>query len=195
MYVKYFVFFYAYTTFATIRMLLNMNFKDLVAYRRSHRQFSTQKVTEEDLHTILRSALMSPTSKSCRKWQFIVTENRSLLAKMAKAKKTGGQFLESAPLAIVVCAPPSEDDCWIEDAAIAAVTIQYQAAELNLGSCWIQMRNRVNENGIESNKVLHEILDLNSNIEILCVIAIGHYLDERKPQNEEKLKWDRVIKR
>jgi hypothetical protein len=26
----------------------------------------------------------------------------------------------------------------------------------------------------------------------LCILAIGHKADERKPQNEDKLKWESV---
>lgn len=171
-----------------------MDFKDLVAYRRSHRKFLKQAVSTDDLHLILRAALMSPTSKNCRQWYFVVVDDKSLLLKISKVKNSGCSFIEGAPIAIVVCAPPCADDCWIEDAAIAAIGIQYQAAELNLGSCWVQIRGRKHADGSDANTVLQSILGLYANLEILCVIAIGHYADERKLQNEEKLKWERVVK-
>ncbi len=171
-----------------------MDFKDLVAFRRSHRRYSNKSVSAEDLHLILRAALMSPTSKSCHKWEFVVVENKSLLKQIAKAKNTGGEFIEEAPLAIVICGSPDEDDCWIEDAAIAAITIQYQAAELNLGSCWTQIRGRNLNDGTYANKILHNLLGLNKSLEVLCVIAIGYYTDERKLQNEDALKWEKITK-
>lgn len=88
--------------------------------------------------------------------------------------------------------PPDEDECWIEDASIAAVTIQYQAADLGLGSCWAQMHGRGLSDGTTADEVIHGILGLDDAYEVLCVIAIGHYTDERKPQNEDALKWENV---
>ena len=46
------------------------SFKDLVQIRRSHRQFTDKEIDAEDLRLILRAALMSPTSKGQRSWQF-----------------------------------------------------------------------------------------------------------------------------
>jgi hypothetical protein len=36
------------------------------------------------------------------------------------------------------------------------------------------------------------VLNIPENLSCLCIIAIGHKADERKPQNEEKLKWENV---
>ena len=38
------------------------NFKDLAQIRRSHRKFTEEEISPEDVQTILRAALMSPTS-------------------------------------------------------------------------------------------------------------------------------------
>ena len=45
----------------------------------------------------------------------------------------GSQFLKDAPLAIVVLGDPMQNDCWVEDGSIAAISMQYQAEELGLG--------------------------------------------------------------
>ena len=41
-----------------------MDFKDLAQMRRSHRKFTEEAVSKDDIKLILRSALMSPTSKA-----------------------------------------------------------------------------------------------------------------------------------
>ena len=38
-----------------------MEFKDLVQMRRSHRKFTEQEIDGDDVKTILRAGLMSPT--------------------------------------------------------------------------------------------------------------------------------------
>ena len=112
-------------------------FKDLVQMRRSHRKFTEEEISAEDVQLILRAALMSPTSKGQRGWEFVVVEDKMDIEKLSDAKDLGGQFIKGAPLAIVVLGDPMKNDCWVEDASIAAITMQYQAEDLGL---WIFLR-------------------------------------------------------
>lgn len=169
-----------------------MDFKDLVYVRRSYRKFTSEEVDPEAVKTIIRAALMSPTSKTRRAWHFIVVDDRLDIEKIADAKDAGAQLLKGAPLAIVVLGNPQENDCWIEDGSIAAISMQYQAEELGLGSCWVQMRDRGLSDGTSADEVLRGILDIPEEMCVLCVLAVGHKAEERKPQDEEKLKWENV---
>lgn len=169
------------------------DFKNLVQRRRSHRRFTDEEVSAEDLQLILRSALMSPTSKGQRNWQFAVVDSKRDLEKMADARNVGSQFLKGAPLAIVVMGDPAVNDCWVEDCSIAAISMQYQCEDLGLGSCWIQMRGRGLDDGHTANEVIHGVLGLPDHLEVLCVLAIGHAADEKGVQNEDSLKWENVI--
>ena len=169
------------------------DFKTLVRQRRSHRKFTEQEVSATDVQLILRAALMSPTAKNLRAWRFAVVDNKADIVKMADAKEGGAAFLAGAPLAIVVLGNPDEDECWIEDGSIAAVSMQYQAEELGLGSCWVQMRGRGLSDGTSANDIIHGILSLPEKLQVLCVLAIGHPADERPMQNEDRLKWENVI--
>ena len=51
------------------------DFKTLVQTRRSVRKYTDQPIDADDLKTILRAALMSPTGKSVRGWHFIVVDD------------------------------------------------------------------------------------------------------------------------
>ena len=168
------------------------DFKDLAQLRRSHRKFTTEEIDADAVRLILRAALMAPTSKGQRAWQFVVVDDKLDLEKLSDAKDLGGKFLKDAPLAIVVLGDPLQNDCWVEDGSIAAISMQYQAEELGLGSCWIQMRGRGLSDGISADTVIRGILDIPENYSVLCILAVGHKADERKPQNEEKLKWENV---
>ena len=150
------------------------DFKDLAQMRRSHRKFTQEEVDSDHLKLILRAALMSPTSKSQRAWQFVVVDDKLSLEKLADAKNLGSQFLKDAPLAIVVLGDPLQNDCWVEDGSIAAISMQYQAEELGLGSCWIQMRARGLDDGTPADTVIRGILDIPENMNCLCIIALGH---------------------
>jgi nitroreductase len=169
-----------------------MDFKDLVQQRRSHRKFTGEEVSAEDVKLILRAGLMAPTSKGQRAWQFVVVDDKTDLEKLSDAKDLGGQLIKDAALAIVVLGDPMQNDCWVEDGSIAAISMQYQVEELGLGSCWVQMRGRGLSDGTSADTVIRGVLDIPENLSCLCVIAVGHKADERKPQNEDKLKWENV---
>ena len=104
----------------------------------------------------------------------------------------GSQFLAEAKIAIVVLGDREASDVWCEDASLAAVTMQYQIADLGLGSCWCQIRNRFMENGEPSDNVLRFLLRYPENLTAEGVIGMGYPAIERKPQNEEGLKWENV---
>ncbi|MBR0048038.1 MAG: nitroreductase family protein [Prevotella sp.] len=167
-------------------------FKDLAQMRRSHRKFTAEEISADDVRLILRAALMSPTSKGQRAWQFVVVDDKSDIEKLSDAKDLGAQFLKGAPLVVVVLGDPIQNDCWVEDGSIAAISMQYQAEDLGLGSCWAQMRGRGLSDGTSADVVIRGILDIPDNLSVLCAIGFGHKADERKPQNEEKLKWENV---
>lgn len=169
-----------------------MDFKYLAQMRRSHRKFTEEPVSKEDIKLILRSALMSPTSKGQRNWKFVVVEDKEKIAALSTAKDLGGQFLTSSAVCIAVLGDEAENDCWIEDGSIAAISMQYQAEDLGLGSCWAQMRARGLKDGTPADVAIRSILSLPENISCLCILGFGHKADERKPQNEDKLKWENV---
>jgi len=168
------------------------DFKELVQTRRSYRQFTDEEISPDDVKTIMRAALMSPTSKSRRNWEFVITDNAADLEKLADAKDSGAAFLKGARLAVAVLGNPTENDCWIEDCSIAAISMQYQAEDLGLGSCWVQMHGRGLSDGTSADTVIRGIFGIPENLCCLCVIGFGHKAEERKPQSEERLKWEQV---
>jgi nitroreductase len=106
------------------------NFKDLAQIRRSHRKFTDEEISAEDVKLILRAALMSPTSKGQRSWEFVVTDDSVDIEKLADAKDMGSQFISGAKMVVAVLGDPQKNDCWVEDGSIAAISMQYQAEDL-----------------------------------------------------------------
>lgn len=168
------------------------DFKDLVQLRRSHRKFTDSELDGDDVKMIVRAGLMAPTSKGQRNWHFIIVDEKDTIEKLADAKDMGSQFMKGAPLAIVVIGDPQQNDCWVEDGSIAAISMQLQAEELGLGTCWVQMRGRGLSDGTSAGNIIRGILGMPDNYDVLCVLAVGHKAEERKPQNEERLKWENV---
>lgn len=165
---------------------------ELLKRRRSTRKYTDELLKPEQVELLLKAGLMSPASKSRNPWEFIVVEDKETLKKLAACKKYGSALVENAALAIVVAADPLKSDVWIEDASIASILIQLQAEDLGLGSCWVQIRSRETEYGIDSEEYVKELLDIPMQIQVLSIIAIGHKAEFRKPIEEEKLLWEQI---
>lgn len=168
------------------------SFSDLIKNRRSMRKFTDEELSQDQVVTLLKAALMSPSSKRSNPWQFIVVDDKETLQQLSICKEMGASFLKDAALAIVVMADPLASDVWIEDAAIASLMIQLQAEDMGLGSCWIQVRERFTATGIPSGDFVHNVLDIPLQLQVLSIVAVGHKGMERKPFNEEHLQWEKV---
>ena len=141
------------------------SFSELIKARRSMRKFTEEELTQEQVVTLMKAALMAPTSKRSNAWQFIVVDEKDKLKELSYCKEQASQFIADAALAVVVVADPLASDVWIEDASIASIYLQLQAEDMGLGSSWVQ---------------------------VLSVIAIGHKGMERKPFNEDNLQWEKI---
>ncbi len=168
------------------------SFSELIKKRRSTRKFTEEELTQDEEVLLLKAALMSPSSKRSNCWQFVVVDDREMLARLSRCKAHGAELLEGAPLAVVVLADPLASDVWIEDASIASLMIQLEAEDLGLGSCWVQVRERSTAEGVPADEVVRELLDIPLQMQVLSIIAVGHKAVERKPFDEDNLQWEKV---
>ena len=168
------------------------DFSELIKTRRSIRQFTDELLDGEAVKLLLRAGLMAPSSKGLHSYEFIVVEDKQMLAALSQCKSVGSDFLAGAPLAIAVLADPAVSDVWVEDASVAAMNILLQAEDLGLGACWIQVRNRYTTDEQPTEQVVKSLLSIPEEQRVVCIIAVGYKGMERKPQNEDRLKWERV---
>lgn len=168
------------------------NLHDLMVNRRSIRRYTSEPIVAEEVKTIMEAALMAPTSKNSRPWQFVLVDDPQKLDELSQCKEHGAGPVKNCSLAIVVCADSRITDTWIEDASIAAAFIQLQVADLGLGSCWIQIRGRYRADGQSAEEFLCHALNIPEEINPLCIITVGHKDEERKPANLDKLMWEKV---
>ena len=168
------------------------SFSELIKKRRSIRKFTSEELTQEEVVILLKAALMAPTSKRSNCWQFVVVDDKATLAELATCKEQGASFIVDAALAIVVLADPLASDVWMEDAAVASVYLQLQAEDLQLGSCWVQVMERMYSDTVTSNDYVHGVLDIPRQLQVVSIIAIGHKGMERRPFDEAHLQWEKI---
>lgn len=167
-------------------------FSELISVRRSHRKFTEEGITEEEMHCILRSGLMAPSSKGLHGYELISVTDQKTIGHLSRVKDMGADFLAAAPAVIAVLGCEGESDAWIEDASVAATMMLLQAEDLGLGACWVQVRGRHDAEGRDAEDNVRHLLSIPQDRRVLCLIALGHKGMERKPQNEERLKWEKV---
>lgn len=168
------------------------NLHELMLQRHSIRRYTGQPVSGEDVKTILEAALLAPTSKSARPWQFVVVEDKEMLEKLSAFKPHGTLPVRNCAFAVVVCADPERSDVFVEDASIAAMFMHLQAADLGIGSCWIQVRGRETADGEPSQNYIKDLLGIPDALQVECVVTFGYSAETRKPVDPSKLLWEKV---
>ena len=165
---------------------------DLLMKRRSIRKYKDQQIELEKIEALVKAALLSPTSRGINPWEFIVVSDKELLEKLSKSKEHSAVFLKGAPLGIVVLADGNKTDVWVEDTSIASIIIQLEAETLGLGSCWIQIRNRMFDSNKTAEDYIKELLNIPDNYKVESIIAVGYPDQTRPAYGEDYLAYEKI---
>lgn len=165
---------------------------ELLLRRHSIRRYTSQELAPEDVRTILEAALLSPTSKNARSWEFVVVEDKDMLLRLSDCKPVYATSIKDCRLAVVVTTDPSKSEAYIEDATMAAGFMHLQAAALGIGSCWVQVRGRMAADGESSEQVVREALNIPENMVVECIMTFGYPDEQRRPVDPSKLRWEKV---
>lgn len=119
-----------------------MSVMDAILKRCSVREFTDQKISKEDVKTILAAGMAGPSACNSRDWSFVVVDDNELLGKMADANGPAAEPLRGAALGILICGDVEKafdkaKEFWIIDGAIAAQNMILAAKGLGIGSVWL----------------------------------------------------------
>jgi len=165
---------------------------ELLKKRRSIRKYKENRLEKEKVDKLIKAALFSPSSKNRRPWEFIIVDDKDLLNKLSQSKQHGAGFLKNAALGIIVLADPEQCDVWIEDTSIASIILHLTAASLNLGSCWIQLRERWHNSSVTAEEYVRKVLNIPEKYKVESIIAIGYPNEQRPPHDESDLQYEKV---
>ena len=166
---------------------------EIIKKRKSIRRYNPKGVvSDEQVKTLLDSAMHAPSACNTRPWEFIVVRDREKLDEIASFH-TYAKMLKTAQLAIIVTADPSVqkgmsgEGMWQHDCGAATENILLQAAELGLGTCWCGLHPiEKYMNGVK------KLFNLSDGIVPFCVIAVGEPAEEFGGlgfYDEKKVKW------
>ena len=163
---------------------MNREVYNTILARRSIRSFTAQKVSHEDVRTLLEAGMAAPSACNLQPWSFIVVDEEERLKALYECADMGKY---QAPLAIIVCGTnihiPWKDEGWLFDIGACAQNIMLECVELGLASVCI---------GGFDEKRLCEAFRIPEEIHPVCILEIGYPACERKPiswYTEESIHW------
>ena len=118
-----------------------MDLTQAIRARRSIRKFKPgASIPRPDVEAMLEAAMMAPSARNLRPWEFFVVENPELKAQL-RAAHPFASMLDTASLAIVVCGRPEDQKgvvsgYWPLDCGAAVENLLLQAVALGYGACW-----------------------------------------------------------
>ena len=142
---------------------------EAIKERQSVRNYLDKEIPEELLRQVLETGRLAPSACNNQPWKFIVVKDKKLKEKLITACKNQN-FVGEAAVIIVGCATdPSYkmgngDYSYSVDLAIALDHMSLQAADLDLGTCWI--------GAFYQNKV-KEVLKIPEDVKVVALMPLG----------------------
>jgi len=116
-----------------------MDTLEAIGSRRSIRKYQDRPVPGELIDQLLAAAMSAPSARNQQPWQFVVVDDRALLAEIARINPNA-RMAAQAPLGILVCGDLSLEKSpgfWVVDCAAATQNLLLAAHALGLGGVWI----------------------------------------------------------
>ena len=151
---------------------------ETIALRRSVRSYTSQRVSQDTIELLLRSAMSAPSSKDRRPWHFFVVDDRATLDTLA-VRLPYAPMLAHVPHALVVCGDSEVSASWFLDCAAATENFLLAAQALGLAAVWT---------GVYPNAdrivTVQEALALPQHIMPLAVVPFGYGNGQEQPKDK-----------
>jgi len=154
--------------------------------RRSIREYTTEPVSREQLLQIVEAGLWAPSGLNNQPWRFVIIRDNAV-REMLAGHTHYGHIVRAAPALIAVFLDQEAMYDPVKDHQSAGACIQNMllAVEaLGLGAVWL---GQILKNKGEVNR----ILGLDSRLDLMAVVAIGHPL--HRNQNSHRRQLHEVI--
>lgn len=164
-----------------------MELLDGIFTRRSIRKYTAQKVSKDQIDTLIKAGMYAPSARNQQPWHFIVLTDRELLIRVQDVHPYA-KMLNEAQLAILVCGDETLElskGYWVVDCSAATQNILLAAHGLGLGAVWLGLHPRE-----ERKNDIRKLFNLPNHIQPLSLISVG-YPDETK-ETPERFKPDRI---
>ena len=175
---------------------------DTILARKSVRSYTDQKLSPEQIETLLKAAMAAPSGMNMQPWRFVVVTDQEV--KDALAGPRGGMVAQAAAV-FVVCGqttmmmrPFGQPDAepvatdnpnWTADCAAATETLLLAAEAIGLGAVWTACYPYP-----ERMVSVREALGLPEDVSPYCVVPVGYPAGDEQPKDKwkpENIHYDR----
>ena len=149
-----------------------MTIDELIATRRSIRQYTNKKVEKKKIETIINAAMWAPTAGNLQLLHFLIIQDEK---KLEKIKMFSPGMPKTAQCVIAICVDLAHAEAYggIQtikntplDVAFAAQNILLKAHEMGIGTCVVKSYNE---------KSVGNILKLPNEVAALLLVTVGYY--------------------
>lgn len=142
---------------------------DTILSRRSIRKYTQEKISREEISTILNAGRWAPSGLNNQPWKFVVIQEKETMEKLAECTHYGN-IVSNAPLLIAVYLDQATMYNRTKDLQAIGAAIQNMllaCCELELGAVWLgEILNQKDK--------VNLILSCPDSMELMAVLAIGH---------------------
>ena len=154
-----------------------MNYEVILTKRRTIRFYQKKSVAEKHLVKMVEAALHAPSAANNLPLRYTIIRNEDIVQAVFYHTKYGGKVTPkrspewnyNAPTAFIaisaVKSSPQLSNMVYADAGAAIMSMQFQAIEEKLGTCWI---------GAFNAKEVTSILEIPDNEQLIFLLAVGH---------------------
>ncbi|MEE8419151.1 MAG: nitroreductase family protein [Dehalococcoidales bacterium] len=160
-----------------------MELKEVIANRKSIRDYKDTPVPEDKLLRVLEAARLAQSGANRQEWKFVVVRDankREVLCQAAGGQKHVGQApviiaaVSTAPESIMKCEVPSGP----VNVSIAIDHMTLAAHEEGLGTCWI---------GAFSQDESRQILEIPDTCTVIALLTLGFPNQEGREKNRKTM--------
>jgi nitroreductase len=157
-----------------------MDALEAIFNRRSIRQYTAEKVTDEQLETILKAAMYAPSAVNKQPWQFIVFREKDTIQHIIEVHPNAAMLSQSNAAILVCWDDRLQHDIGYGpvDCAAATQNMLLAAHSIGLGAVWVGIYPRQ-----KRMDAIKEIFNLPDPINGFSIISIGHPAEKRITPN------------
>lgn len=175
---------------------------EVIMSRKSVRSFTGEKITPEQIETILKAAMAAPTAMNSQPWQFVVVNDDEVLQALYGDDPRGQMFTQAGTV-IYVCGdtqmvrPPRDggepmaapNPFWSQDCSAATENLLLAVEALGLGAVWTALYPDE-----QRSQPFIDALGLPENVKPLCAVPVGFPAGDDQPKDKwkpEKIHYNR----
>ena len=154
------------------KVMENQAIKNIMT-RVSVREFTGEKISAEQIDTLLRAAMAAPSAINKQPWAFIVVTDEEVLAQLGEALPYS-RCSNHPACAIIPCGDLSKaiegpmGAFWVNDVSAATENILLAAHAMGLGAVWTGLHP-----DMKRVEMVQSMLNLPEHIIPLCVVPVG----------------------